>query len=202
MNQKQEPLPENQSAPATGQGQPAATAPADREPEIKRLQAELEAARVEAAANLDKFLRAKAETENIRRRAETDMAGARKYAVERFASEILAVRDSLEQAHKTGPAPDGGTATQQMRAGLELTLKLLDSVFQKFSMTMLDPQGEKFDPDRHMAVSVVESAEVAPNHIVSVVQKGCLLHDRVLRPAMVVVARARAEAAEKPPAAP
>jgi len=88
-------------------------------------------------------------------------------------------------------------AVHKMHEGLDLTLKLMDSVFQKFGVTRLDPKGQKFDPERHQAISMVESVEVPPGHVVSVVQKGYLLNDRLLRPAMVVVARA-AQAAAKP----
>ena len=161
-------------------GTPAAPAesgaPHDLEPvpEIDQLRAELEQARTEAGENLDRFLRAKAEAENTRRRAEADVMAAHKYALDRFAAEIISVRDSLD-----------------------LTLKLMDSVFQKFGVTLLDPKGQKFDPERHQAISMVESVEVPPGHVVNVVQKGYLLNDRLLRPAMVVVSRA-APAAAKP----
>ena len=160
-------------------------------PEVKQLRAEIEAARAEAAENLDKFLRAKAETENIRRRAETEVANAHKYGVERFAAELLAVKDSLELARAVELKEGDTAAVRKMHEGLDLTLKLMDDVFRKFGLTAVDPKGEKFDPERHQAISVVESDLVAPNHVVNVVQKGYLLHDRVLRPAMVVVAQAK-----------
>lgn len=160
-------------------------------PDLGVLEKELEAMRTLAAENLDKFMRAKAEAENIRRRAETEVAGAHKYAVERFAAEIVAVRDSLDLARTVELSQDNNKEVmQKMREGLDLTLKLLDDVFRKFGLTLLDPQGEKFDPNRHQAISLVESVAVAPNHVVTVVQKGYLLYDRVLRPAMVVVAKA------------
>jgi molecular chaperone GrpE len=85
---------------------------------------------------------------------------------------------------------EDNVALQKMHEGLDLTLKLMDDAFRKFNLTIIDPTGAKFDPEQHHAISVVESAEVPPNHVVSVMQKGCLLHDRVLRPALVVVARA------------
>ncbi len=157
---------------------------------------ELDAARTEVADLKDKFLRAKAEMENIRRRAELDVAAAHKFSVERFASEIVAVRDSLELARTVELSGDPDVI-EKMHEGLELTLKLLDGVFQKFGITLLDPRGEKFDPNRHQAISAVESAETPPNYVVNVVQKGYLLHDRVLRPAMVVVARQKSS--EPPP---
>ena len=184
-------------------GTPAAPAesgaPHDLEPvpEIDQLRAELEQARTEAGENLDRFLRVKAEAENTRRRAEADVTAAHKYALDRFAAEIISVRDSLDLARMVELPKDTNPAVQKMHEGLDLTLKLMDSVFQKFGVTRLDPKGQKFDPERHQAISMVDSAEVPPGHVVNVVQKGYLLNDRLLRPAMVVVARA-APAAAKP----
>jgi len=184
-------------------GTPAAPAesgaPHDLEPvpEIDQLRAELEQARTEAGENLDRFLRAKAEAENTRRRAEADVMAAHKYALDRFAAEIISVRDSLDLARMVELPKDTNPAVQKMHEGLDLTLKLMDSVFQKFGVTLLDPKGQKFDPERHQAISMVDSAEVPPGHVVNVVQKGYLLNDRLLRPAMVVVSRA-APAAAKP----
>ena len=158
---------------------------------IGQLQAELEAARAKAAADLDKFLRAKAEAENVQRRAQVEVANARKYGIERFAAELLAIRDSLELARTVDIQQQNQSALEQMHKGLDLTLKLLDSAFQKFSLTVIDPQGEKFDPAKHQAMSMVESDEIAPGHVIQVVQKGYLLHARLLRPAMVLVAKVR-----------
>jgi molecular chaperone GrpE len=162
---------------------------------VEELQAALADARAEAAQNLDKFLRAKAETENLRRRAETDLANAHKFAVERFALEMLAVKDSLERARAV-EVQTGGAVIEKLHEGLDLTLKLMDSIFEKFALTVVDPgRGDKFDPERHMAMSILENAEIPPNHIISAVQKGYLLHHRLLRPAVVVVAKAPAETA-------
>lgn len=169
--------------------QPAGELPA---PEVSALEKELEEVRAQATENLDKFLRAKAETDNVRRRAENEVASAHKYAVDRFASEIIAVRDSLDLARAVDLSAANLEAVAKMREGLELTLKLLDDVFGKFGIAVLDPAGEKFDPTRHQAISMVESADVPPGNVVTVVQKGYLLHDRVLRPAMVVVCKAPA----------
>ena len=183
---------EEQAAAAKADNAPPADSPHDLEPapEIEQLRSELEQARAEAAESLDKFLRARAEMENYRKRAETDVANARKYAVERFAGEIVNVRDSLDLARMVELPADSNPAVLKMHEGLDLTLKLLDSIFQKFNLTLFDPKGEKFDPERHQAISMVESQEVEPNYVVNVVQKGYLLHDRLLRPAMVIVARA------------
>ena len=168
------------------------TEPSDLEanPEIKQLQAELEKARAEAAENIDRFLRAKAEADNVRKRAEIDITAARKYGIERFAGEIIDVRDSLELARMVELPQDTSPAVQKMHEGLDLTLKMMDNIFQKFGLVILDPTRQKFDPERHQAISMVVSAEVPANHVVNVVQKGYLLNDRLLRPAMVVVARA------------
>jgi molecular chaperone GrpE len=158
------------------------------------LEQQLQAAQAEAAENLDKFLRASAESENVRRRAQIDMDNARKYGIERFATELLPVVDSLDLARRVDLKEAGSEAMEKMKEGIELTLRQLDSVFERFSITTIDPAGEKFDPERHQAMSMVETDEVEPNHIVTVVQKGFLLHDRLLRPAMVVVAKAKSTA--------
>ena len=186
-----QPTPEGVSAAGGGALAAAETHEPEVAPEVKQLQAEIEVARAETAENLDNFLRAKAETENIRRRAETEVANARKYGVERFAAELLVVKDSLELARAVELKEGDTAAVQKMHEGLDLTLKLMDDVFRKFGLTAVDPKGEKFDPERHQAISIVESDLVAPNHVVTVVQKGYLLHERVLRPAMVTVSKGK-----------
>lgn len=189
INPADDPLPaengDNVTAPA---GAPESPRPEGDE----NLPAALAAAQAEIADLKDKFLRAKAESDNIRRRADADVSAARKYAVESFAAEVLAVRDSLDLARTVEIDSGNREAVQKMHEGLELTLKVLDGVFQKFGLALVDPQGEKFDPERHQAISMVESDQVPANHVVNVVQKGYMLRDRLLRPAMVVVARAKA----------
>ena len=197
MSQYKEAPTDAAGANAAAPAEPGAAHDLEPAPEIDQLRAELEQARTEAAESLDRFLRAKAETENVRRRAEADVTAAHKYALERFAGEIITVRDSLDLARNLELPKDSNPAVQKMHEGLDLTLKLLDSVFQKFGVTLIDPKGQKFDPERHQAISMVDSVEVPPNHVVNVVQKGYLLNDRLLRPAMVVVARA-VPAAAKP----
>lgn len=145
----------------------------------------LRKAELEAQEHRDAWLRAKAETENVRKRAVTDVANAHKYAVENFATELLAVKDSLEAALAVETA-----TVESLKSGAELTLKQLSSAFEKFSLAEVDPAGQKFDPHRHQAISMVE-AEAEPNTVVQVLQKGYLLHDRVVRPALVTVAKAR-----------
>lgn len=171
--------------------QPApATAPEAVPAELEALKAELETARAQAAEHLDKFLRAKAETDNLRRRAETEVAAAHKFAIERFALEMLAVKDSLERARNLD-LQAGGAALEKMLEGIDLTLRLMDSIFQKFALTEVNPaRGDKFDPEKHQAMSMQESGEVPPQHVLIALQKGYLLNNRLLRPALVIVAKA------------
>jgi len=161
------------------------------------LEQQLENARAEAVENLDNFLRAKAESENIRRRSAEEVVKARKFAVEQFAGELLAVRDSLELASQANPEGDKSPAVTQILEGVILTLKQLDNAFEKASITVVDPTGEKFNPELHQAMSMIKTDEVAPNHVVSVMQKGYLINERLLRPAMVVVAKVATTTAEE-----
>ena len=175
-----------ESIMASTAGEPAN----DQAQDIPSLLAELEQVRGEATANLDKFLRSKAETENVRRRAEADVSNAHKYAIERFALEMLTVKDSLERARGV-EVQDSSGVVNKMFEGLDLTLKLMESIFLKFNLVPVEPvKGDKFDPEKHQAMSVLESAEMPPNHVVVTVQKGYILNDRLLRPAMVIVSRA------------
>ncbi len=128
------------------------------------------------------YLRAKAEMENIRRRAQEDIAKTHKYAIENFAEALVPVIDSLEAALATPAA-----TPEQMRSGVEITLRQLLSAFEKARLTPIDPKGDRFDPNRHQAISMVPSAEVAAQHIVAVLQKGWVIADRVLKPALVTV---------------
>lgn len=160
----------------------------DRDPIA--LAAELGQVRAELAESRERVLRVAAESENVRRRAEQDVSQARKFALERFALELLPVRDSLERAQavdREAVTP----ATEALFAGVDLTLQLMDSVLEKFAIVMVNPIGERFNPDQHQAMTVVESDTVPANHVVQVVQKGFLLNDRLLRPALVVVAKAK-----------
>ena len=154
------------------------------------LEQQLEAVRAEADKNRESFLLASAEAENIRKRAQNEIAQARKFAIEKFATELLSVRDSLDLASATEINSEDADAITKMREGLELTLKQLDSVFEKFEISAIDPKGEKFNPDHHQAMAMVETGDLEPNHVVEVMQKGYLLKDRLLRPAMVVVSKA------------
>jgi len=171
------------AAPAEGAEQTAAAAgaaPAAPSPEELLRQSE-----AKAQEHYDAWLRAKAEADNTRKRAQADVASAHKFAIEGFATALLAVRDSLEAALA---APNA--TVESMRTGAELTLKQLDGAFARFSVTEINPAGEKFDPHRHQAMTAVES-DAEPNTVVSVMQKGYLLNDRVIRPALVAVAKAK-----------
>jgi len=160
------------------------------EQELTELKRELDKARLEVAEGRERLLRIAAESENTRRRAEQDIVQARKFALERFASELLPVRDSLERA-QAAPRSGASSATEALYAGVDLTLQLMDSVLEKFAITVVNPLGSRFNPDQHQAMTVVESGEVPENHVAEVVQKGFLLNDRLLRPALVVVAKAK-----------
>jgi len=152
--------------------------PASPEDRIAELEAQL--AEQQAAV-----LYVKAEGENIRRRAADDIDKARKYALEKFSNELLAVKDSLEAALSVETA-----TLESYKNGVELTSKQLGAVFEKFNIAEINPVGEKFDPNKHQAISAIE-ADGEPNSILSVLQKGYTLNERVLRPALVMVVKAK-----------
>jgi len=171
--------------PMTAEGEEpqidATTAP-EVMPSIETL---LKQAELAAQEHHDAWLRAKADGDNIRKRAQTDITNAHKYAIENFSTELLAVKDSLEAALAIN-----NVTVENLKSGVELTLKQLNSVFEKFRVTEIHPLGQKFDPHRHQAISTVD-ADAEPNTVVQVFQKGYLLNDRVIRPAMVAVAKAK-----------
>lgn len=152
-------------------------------PSIEQL---LKEAELRAVEHHDAWLRAKAEAENIRKRAQSDIANAHKYAIEKFSTELLMVMDSLEAALAVENAP-----LETFKNGVELTQKQLAAVFEKFNIKVINPAvGEKFDPHLHQAMCTVES-DLPPNTVVQVLQRGYMLHDRVIRPAMVAVSKAK-----------
>ncbi len=186
--------PDTEPLPDSGQPDPAATVPptSDAVPEsevMPSLEDMLQTAELKAAEHHDAWLRAKAETENVRRRAQEDISKAGKFAVERFSGELLAVKDSLEAALS---AED--QSAESLKAGVELTLKQLMAAFEKSRLVEINPLGEKFDPHQHQAISQIEAPDEAtvPNTVLTVLQKGYTLHDRVIRPALVVVSKAKA----------
>lgn len=151
---------------------------------------ELIAAHAEIAKLKDAFLRAKAEQDNVRRRAEKDIANGRKFAVEGFAKEMLNVYDSLKLAVAVELTDDADDAVKSMHEGVGITLKQLSSAFAKYSLVEISPEiGDKLDPNLHQAMTMVESPDAESGSIINVIQAGFQLHDRLLRPAMVVVAK-------------
>jgi len=157
--------------------------------ELATLRAQLAEAEARAAEAKDAQLRAVADMENTRRRLERDAANNLKFAGEKLLSELLAVADSLELGLKAAENASEGPI-KAMAEGMQLTYRQLMSVFEKNGVKQLDPTGQPFNPDFHQAMSMVPSADVPPNHVLSVMQKGYSLHERLLRPAMVMVARA------------
>lgn len=155
---------------------------------VEALEKALAEANSKAEENWDKALRTIAELENVKRRAEKDVSNAHKFALENFAKGLLPVVDSLEQAL----AQEVEVAEEQiqaMQSGIELTRKMFIDTLEKFGLEQINPQGEAFDPERHEAMSVVEVADAKPDTVVQVYRPGYLLHGRVVRPAMVVVAK-------------
>jgi molecular chaperone GrpE len=155
--------------------------------EVESLKAQLAAAEQKAAENWDRALRAAAELENLRRRAERETQSARKYALEQILGELISVNDSLELGLKAaaGDKPD----LKPVLEGMQLTHRQLWATLERYGVKPVDPAGQPFDPDQHEAVSMAESPDIKPNHVITVMQKGYKLHDRLLRPAMVVVAK-------------
>ncbi|HEX9192702.1 MAG TPA: nucleotide exchange factor GrpE [Burkholderiales bacterium] len=170
--------------PETAAAQPAESKPdegkAATAPGTEEL---LRQAELKAQEHHDAWLRAKAEADNIRKRAQIELANAHKYAIETFAAELLPVKDSLEATLAAE-----GAAIDALKSGVDLTLKQLIAVFEKANLSEIDPAGEKFDPHRHQAISMLPS-EKEPNTVINVLQKGYALHDRVIRPALVTVAK-------------
>lgn len=150
------------------------------------LEMELQEARDEAASHLNDFLRARADLENLSKRSARDIENAHKFGLERFMTELLPVKDSVELGLSAAAGENDG---QKMREGLELTLKLFDAASEKFGLQEVNPEGQSFDPEYHQAMSIQEAVGVESGTVVTVVQKGYLLNGRLLRPAMVIVAQ-------------
>jgi len=153
-----------------------------------QLHALLEDARNKADENWNQCLRLQAEVENLRKRAQRDLENAHKYGLEKFAVDLLPVRDSLEM----GIAAAEGESVDpvKLKEGASLTLKMLGDVMQRYGIVEIDPQGQRFNPEFHEAMSIQQCSDVEPNTVVTVVQKGYILNDRLIRPAMVIVAQA------------
>lgn len=167
---------QNEAAPGSDPGAEAAALPG--------LEEQLRLAEQKAQEHLESWLRAKAETENLRKRAQADIANAHKYGVENLAEALLPVRDSLEAALATE-----NITLESLKSGVELTLRQLNAVFEKAKLREINPTNEKFDPHKHQAMTMVAHPG-EPNQVVQVMQKGYQLHDRVIRPALVTVSKA------------
>jgi molecular chaperone GrpE len=173
-----------------GKSAPDAAGPGNAEPD-NDADAGLAELKALADENWDRYLRAAAELENVRKRASRDVEKAHKFALERFCSELLAVKDSLEIGLATADKAD----VQSLLAGKEATLKLLTTTMERFGVVELNPEGEPFDPQEHEAMSMQPSSDVEPGSVLTVFQKGYALNGRLLRPARVVVASAPPETA-------
>jgi molecular chaperone GrpE len=159
-----------------------------QEPTLEELKQQLTQAEQKAQENWDKAVRTQAEMENLKRRTQKDLESAHKFALEGFAKELLPVLDSLTLGLQaaTGDSPE----VEKFRVGSELTIKQFESVFAKFNIETIDPVGQPFNPEHHQAMTMQAVEGVEPNTVVNVFQKGYLLNGRLLRPAMVVVAKA------------
>jgi molecular chaperone GrpE len=186
---KQDQQEAEQSAEAAMHGSSEETA----EEQDNEIDAGIQAAIDEAVAaalaeQQDSVLRAQAEVQNMRRRCEADVEKAHKYALEKFSIELLNVMDNMERALQAVADPED-EKVKGLCEGIELTIKEFVSVFNKFAIEQIDPQGEPFDPQAHQAMSLVENPDVEPNTVIAVVQKGYSLNGRVIRPAMVMVSK-------------
>lgn len=159
--------------------------------ETSRLHQALAQAEQRARESQEQSLRALAELDNVRKRAQRDIEAANRYGLEKFAAELLPVQDSLELAIQSAARPEVDLSS--LKAGQEATLKLLTKALEKLGVTPIRPLGEPFDPARHEAMLAQESAEAAPNTVLQVVQTGFELNGRLLRPARVIVAKAKSE---------
>lgn len=154
--------------------------------ELERLSAELAEAQAKAREQYDAYLRAVAETENVRKRGQRDVESASRYAIDRFASELLEVRDSLERGVAAGADSDPA----RLLEGMEATLRLINRAFEKSGITVLDPRDQPFNPEFHEAMVTQPTADKPVGTVLDVIQKGYVLNGRLLRPARVVIARA------------
>lgn len=183
--------PEQAAETATGEaGETAEAVAGETGLSPEELQLQLEDARSKADEHWNQLLRLQAELENTRRRAERDVEHAHKYGLEKFALELLPVKDSLELGLNAATGEEGGQeAVDKLREGMELTLKMLSGAMEKFGIEEVDPVGERFDPQLHQAMSMQESREHPQDTVVAVMQKGYTLHGRLIRPAMVMVSK-------------
>jgi molecular chaperone GrpE len=175
-----EPVGAEQDTAQTANGEP------EQRTDVTALQAELEAARARADDYWNKLVRTQAEMENLRKRSARELEQAHRYAVERFATELLAVKDSLEMGVD---AASNEIEPEKLREGTELTLRMLVRAMEKFNIEEINPQDQPFDPARHQAMTTQENSQLPPNTVVAVLQKGYAIGERLLRPAMVIVSK-------------
>jgi len=158
------------------------------------MSSELAALQKKADEHYDQLVRAHAEIENLKRRHTQELEKAHKYALDKFVGELLTIWDSLELGLQAAQNDEADVAS--LREGTELTVKMFGDVMEKFNVERINPEGEAFNPEFHQAMSMVPNAEMAPNTVMAVMQKGVPLNGRLIRPAMVVVSQAMPEAAE------
>ena len=164
------------------------------EDHVPDLQIKLEEALARADDNYDQLLRNKAELDNVRKRSQRELENAHKYAIEKFVNELIPVIDSMELGQQ---AAETATDIEKLKEGMDMTTNMFYQLLEKFDIESINPQGDNFDPEFHQAMSIQESAEVPPNSVMAVMQKGYTLAGRLLRPAMVMVSKAPEENTEK-----
>lgn len=160
--------------------------------DFEQLQQKIKELEGKAASNWDMLLRAKADEENLRKRSRLDIENAHKYAIEKFARSMLDIVDSLERGIElsNNEAIDNeAVVIKSLKDGMELTLKLLLDNLDQFGIKMLNPKGEAFNPTQHEALAMQEQSDIPPNSVISVIQKGFVIHERILRPARVIVSK-------------
>lgn len=193
--EKELPSVDEEQAAAQGEAGQSAVAPESREQKPEELTMMLEDARAKADEHWDQLVRSKAEVDNLRKRHERELANAHKYALEGFVQELLPVKDSMELG--LSAALDDNADVAKLREGTELMAKMMTSALEKFNVLEIDPDGEPFDPKLHQAMSIQERDDVAPNTVVTVVQKGYTLNGRLVRPAMVMVSKTPADSVDR-----
>jgi len=169
------------------EGQAGVTADAGAEDPVEKLETELQAARLEAAEARENMLRMQADMENLRKRLVREHEKSRLRTLERFMSDLLPVRDSLERGLEA--ASDPAATVEALTEGKQLIMKMLDKAMGDHGLTIIDPAGEPFDPEKHEAMTMLTSDKHDENTVIDVIEKGYQLHDRLIRPAKVVVSR-------------
>lgn len=164
------------------------------EDHVADLQVKLEEALARADDNYDQLIRNKAELDNVRKRSQRELENAHKYAVEKFVNALLPVIDGIEMGKQ---AAEAITDVKQLKEGIDMSLTMFQQLLEKFEIESINPEGDNFDPEFHQAMSIQESADVPPNSVMAVMQKGYTIAGRLLRPAMVMVSKAPVEAAEE-----